>query len=306
MQKIKEKLSPFTGAICVFIGAVFFSGKAILVKIGIHEGASVLTLLNLRMLISLPFFIGMAFYQKTNTPYKLTGKDYIIIVLLGISGYYLASYFDFEGLKYISAGLERLIVFVYPTIVVVLSAIFFKIKIEVKEVLSILLTYIGIAIAFIADAPVLSNEMIKGTLFVFASAFSYAIYLIGSGQMIPKVGAARFTGIAMIVSTCSVIIHSIILQDFTIITTEKIYFIGSLMAILCTVIPAILIATGISLIGSGKASIIGGIGPVSTIGLAAIFLNETITIFQLFGTALVIAGVLLVSKQKSPQPSIKV
>lgn len=305
MQNIKDKLSPFAGAICVFLGAVFFSGKAILVKIGISEGASVLTLLNLRMLISLPFFVVMAFYQKSATQNRLTGKDYFTIIFLGISGYYLASYFDFEGLKYISASLERLIVFIYPTLVVVISALVFKTKIELKEVLSILLTYIGIAIAFFADSPVLSSEVVKGALFVFASAFTYAIYLIGSGQMIPKIGAARFTGFAMIVSTCSVIVHSLIMQDFTIVTSGKIYVIGSMMAILCTVIPAILIATGIKLIGSGKASIIGSIGPVSTIGLAAVFLNETITIFQLLGTVLVICGVLLVSKQKKSQPSIK-
>jgi drug/metabolite transporter (DMT)-like permease len=298
MQKIKERLKPFAGAICVFFGAVFFSGKAILVKIGIHEGASVLTLLNLRMLISLPFFVLMAFYQNNQPQYKLSYKDYVTIFFLGVSGYYLASYFDFEGLKYISASLERLIVFIYPTLVVLISALVFKTKIELKEILSILLTYIGVVIAFVADVPVMSSEVIKGSLFVFASAFTYAIYLVGSGQMIPKIGAARFTGFAMIVSTFSVLIHSWIMDDFNIVTTWKIYGIGAMMAILCTVIPAILIAMGIKLIGSGKASIIGSIGPVSTIGLAVIFLNETITIYQLFGTAIVIAGVLLVSKQK--------
>lgn len=293
----KETLKPFTGAICVFTGAVFFSGKAILVKLGLAEGVGVMTLLNLRMLFSLPFFLAMLFYKQGKSE-RISIKDHGTIILLGICGYYLASYFDFAGLQYISASLERLIVFIYPTLVVILSALFFKTRIGKKELIALGLTYSGIMIAFVSDAPTLSAPVVQGSLLVFASAFTYAIYLIGSGRLIPKIGASKFTGYAMLVSTIAVLAHSVATDDLNLITSAKVYIIGLLMAIFCTVIPAILLATGIRLIGSDKASIIGSIGPVSTIALAAIFLNEHISFAELVGTCMVIAGVLLVSRQK--------
>lgn len=306
-MKIKDRFRPFAGAISVFFGAVFFSGKAILVKIGIEEGASILTLLNLRMLFALPFFILMAFWGNAHNESKpnVGIKDLLYIIFLGIMGYYLASYFDFVGLQYISAGLERLIVFMYPTLVVIISALIFKTRIMVKEIVAIGLTYIGILFAFFSDAPEINSDMIKGAVFVFFSAFTYAIYLIGSGKLIPKVGASKFTGIAMIVSTISVLIHSLVLGELELITSNKIYILGFMMAILCTVIPAILLAHGIKLIGSGRASIIGSIGPVSTILMAFIFLGENISMPQMAGTLLVIAGVLLVSRQKPEKVAIK-
>lgn len=304
---VKDRFRPFAGAISVFLGAVFFSGKAILVKIGIHEGATILTLLNLRMLFALPFFIIMAFWGKNRNERKpnLKAKDLASIIFLGIIGYYLASYFDFVGLQYISAGLERLIIFMYPTLVVIISAIVFRTKVMIKEVIAIGLTYIGILFAFISDAPELNSEIVKGAIFVFFSALTYAIYLIGSGKLIPKVGASKFTGFAMIVSTLAVLLHSIILNELQLITTTKIYILGFLMAILCTVVPSILLAQGIKLIGSGRASIIGSIGPVSTILLAFFFLGEDITLAQISGTFLVIFGVLLVSRQKTEKVAIK-
>ncbi len=301
-KTLKETVKPFTGAICVFAGAVFFSGKAILVKLGLSEGVGIMTLLNLRMLFSLPFFLIMLFYRHEQSE-KITLHDHITIIVLGICGYYLASYFDFAGLQYISASLERLIVFIYPTLVIVLSALFFKTRIGKKELGALILTYAGILIAFVSDTPTLSGPVVKGSMLVFGSAFTYAIYLIGSGRLIPKIGASRFTGYAMLVSTVAVLLHSILSNDFNLQTTWKVYLIGFLMAVFCTVIPAVLLATGIKLIGSDKASIIGSIGPVSTIALAAVFLNEHISYAELLGTCMVIGGVLLVSRQKQPVPA---
>lgn len=301
-KTFKDTVKPFTGAICVFAGAVFFSGKAILVKLGLAEGAGVMTLLNLRMLFSLPFFLIMLFYRHEPSG-KITLHDHITIIFLGICGYYLASYFDFAGLQYISASLERLIVFIYPTLVVVLSALFFKTRIGKKEFIALALTYTGILIAFVSDTPTLSDSVLKGSMLVFGSAFTYAIYLIGSGRLIPKIGASRFTGYAMLVSTAAVLLHSFLSNDLNLQTTWKVYLIGFLMAVFCTVIPAMLLATGIKLIGSDKASIIGSIGPVSTIALAAVFLNEHISCAELMGTCMVIGGVLLVSRQKKTDPA---
>jgi drug/metabolite transporter (DMT)-like permease len=299
MNTIQEKIKPFTGALLVFAGAFFFSGKAVLVKLGYQEGASVLTMLNLRMLFSLPFFVVMAFISTRQSKEKLSGNDIWTIIFLGIIGYYLASFFDFAGLRYISAGLERLIVFVYPTLVVLISAVVFKTRITKAIIVALVISYIGIFIAFEGEDTSVESNLYLGSLLVFGSAFTYAIYLVGSGRLIPRIGAARFTSYAMLVSTIAVLLHSYFAGDLNLSTTPKVYLIAFCMAVLCTVIPSILLGEGIKKIGSGPAAIIGGIGPVSTILMASVFLGEVITLQQMAGTILVICGVLIVSRKKS-------
>lgn len=295
---LKSQLKPFAGAIMVFAGAVFFSGKAVLVKIGYSYGASVMSLLNLRMLFALPFFIIMAYMSEKNTSERVSSKDWLSVIFLGVIGYYLASYFDFEGLRYISAGMERIILFTYPTMVVVLSAIFFNLKIQKKQLIALLITYIGIIIAFYGEGEVIGKKTMSGAMLIFASAFTYAMYLVGSGQLIPKIGARRFTAYGMIVSTFAVLIHSSFTNNIQLVTDPKILILGFCMAVFCTVIPSVLLAEGIKRIGSSPASIVASVGPVSTIILAAMFLGESITLIQVLGTVLVISGVLLVSKKE--------
>jgi len=296
-MKLLAKVEPFIGVLFVLVGAIFFSGKAIFVKLGLQAGASVMTLLNLRMLFALPFFITMAIISEKRNQVKIAGKDWAKILFLGISGYYLASYFDFQGLKHISAGLERLIIFLYPTIVVVLSALIYKTPVRKSQIIALALTYIGVIIAFSGATEHFNKNILVGSLLIFASAFSYAIYLIGSGKLIPKLGAIRFTSYGMIISTLAVLVHSNITGTFTLIASTKVYLFGLGMGILCTVIPAILLAEGIKRIGSSATAIVGSIGPVSTIILAAIILNEKITVLQIVGTFIVIGGVVFVSRK---------
>jgi len=287
----------YLGALLTFLGAICFSAKAIMVKLAYVHQADALSLLTLRMIIALPFFAAIAFFSnsKTSKP-DLTKKDWFMILGLGVTGYYLASLFDFEGLRFITAGLERLILFIYPTLVVILSAIFFKKKIAGREYIALLLTYIGIAIVFVSDLNLQQKDLWLGSFLIFGSAFTYAIYLMGSGELIPKLGSMRYTSYAMIVSTLAVCIHYLCSSDMMLLSfSREVYMLSAAMAIFSTVIPAMLLSEGIRMIGSARASIVGSVGPVSTIILAYIFLGEDISLIQILGTALVLAGVLTVS-----------
>lgn len=282
----------------VFTGAFCFSSKAVMVKLAYRYGIDPVSLLNLRMIFSMPFFLIAAIYAGKNTAtQKLTGRQWIYLIFLGIVGYYLASYFDFTGLKYITAALERLILFVYPTLVIVISALLFKRPIGRKEIIALLLTYSGIALAFVNDIKLYSSDVVIGGLLIFGSALTYAMYLIGSGKLIPVIGSLRFNAYCMLVSTLAVLIHFLLIDTANIFTfPQEVYALGLLMAVFATVIPSFLLAEGIRMIGAGKASIIGSIGPVSTIILAWLILDEPITLLQMAGTALVLSGVLFVSK----------
>ncbi len=292
-----ERYKEAIGAGLVFVGAVLFSGKAVLVKLAYGYGVDSVALLSMRMLFSLPFFVVIAYFSgRQAAQVRLDAKDWLAVVGLGIMGYYLASLFDFLGLQYISAGLERLILFVYPTLVVVLSAIFFKVKIGQREYRALLLTYLGIFVVFYNDLSLSQNGVVVGALFIFASALTYAIYLMGSGRLIPRLGSVRFTAYAMIVSSVAVLAHYAVLHGLTRWDfPAQVYILGAIMAVFATVLPAFLLSEGIGLIGSGRASIVGSVGPVSTIVLAYLFLNESVTAFQLIGTLLVLVGVLSVS-----------
>jgi drug/metabolite transporter (DMT)-like permease len=294
----KANYQRYLGAALTFLGAICFSAKAVMVKLAYAYQAEALSLLTLRMIMSLPFFIAIAVYsnRKTSRP-NLSIKDWSMTIALGVTGYYLASLFDFEGLRFITAGLERLILFIYPTLVVILSALFFKKKIGGREYIALLLTYIGIAIFFVSDLNLQQKDLWLGAGLIFASAFTYAVYLMGSGVLIPKLGSMRYTSYAMIVSTLAVCIHYLCSSDMKLFSFSKeVYMLSAAMAVFSTVIPAMLLSEGIRMIGSGRASIIGSVGPVSTIILAYIFLGENISLYQLLGTVLVLAGVLTVSR----------
>lgn len=297
----------------VFLGAICFSTKAVIVKLAYRYDIDSLSLLALRMVFSLPFFLLIGyFYQRSKNKQSIenaniTKKDWVNIIGLGIVGYYLASYFDFLGLQYITASLERLILFVYPTLVVLISAIIYRKKITQQQLIALGLTYFGIALAFI-DKTVAgqSTNLNLGAVLVFASALSYAVYLVGSGQLLPRIGTIRYTSCVMTVACLAVIIHYLVLVPFTILSYPwQVYALALLMAVLATVTPAFLISEGIRMIGSSNASIIGSVGPISTIILAYIFLDERLGMYQVLGTILVIGGVLIIALQKKDQEAVK-
>lgn len=278
------------GALCVVGSAVAFSAKAVIAKVGYRHGADPSTLLALRMGFSLPFFVAAALVTsrgRSALPRAELGK----IVVLGVLGYYLASVFDFYGLVYISAGLERLILFVYPTLVVLMSAYFFKTPITRRTLVALALTYGGVLLAVKTEtAGATGAGLWLGVGLIFACALSYATYLVGSGRLIPRVGSLRFTALAMIVSTVAMLVHFLIVGGHFGGHPTPVYVIGALLAFVCTVLPVFLLAEGIRRIGAGPAAIIGAVGPVSTIALAHWVLGEPVHLVQAVGTALVLVG----------------
>ncbi len=302
--------SYFIAGVCFSLaGAICFSTKAIFVKLAYQNTpVDAVTLLALRMIFSLPFFLVTAVIssaKSTNT--RFTPTQWLSVAFIGCTGYYASSLLDFLGLQYVSAGIERLILFIYPTLVVLISSLVFKVKIKSHQWLAIVITYAGLLLAFWGEVDVDSNnpDFIKGAMLIFACAITYAIYIVGSGRIIPHVGASKFNSYAMSFACAAVVLHFLItVGPKSLLTFEpNVYFYSLAMALLSTVIPSYLVTAGIKRVGSDNAAIIGSIGPVSTIIQASIFLNEPILALQLAGTALILVGVLLIGR-KPKEPSV--
>ncbi len=282
------------------LGVVLFSSKAVMVKLSYNYHVDPISILLLRMLFSFPFYAVIAYmYRNQNSHIKVSVKDYSWIVFFGFIGYYLASYFDFVGLTYIKASLERIILFLYPTIVILFNRIFLKQSITRVQTGAIALTYLGIVIAFSDEVVVSGSDAYLGGFFILLSAMTYASFLVGSGWLIPKFGVMKFTAYAMIVSCICVFVHYSLISEIDLFSFSwEVYFLGFLIAIFATVIPSFLVSASIKMISSSNFAIVAGTGPISTIILAAIFLNESLTLLQLFGAFVVIIGILLVSIKK--------
>ncbi|GAA3626080.1 DMT family transporter [Flavivirga jejuensis] len=286
------------------LGIVLFSSKAVMVKLAYQYKVHAISILLLRMLFSLPFYIIIAYlYRNQNTGTTVKNKDYAWIVFFGFVGYYLASYFDFVGLTYIKASLERIILFLYPTVVILLNRFFLKQPITKIQMGAIALTYLGIVIAFWHEVAMSGNDTYIGGFFILLSAITYASYLVGSGWLIPKFGVMKFTAYAMIISCVCVFVHySIMSHDDLFGFSWEVYVLGFLIAVFATVIPSFLVSASIKMISSSNFAIVAGVGPISTIILASVFLSEKLTILQFFGALVVIAGIMLVSLNK---PKVK-
>jgi len=290
------------GVLLGVLGIVLFSSKAVMVKLAYNYRVDAISILLLRMLFAFPFYVIIAYVycNKNTNEVTINKKDYIWLFLFGFIGYYLASYFDFVGLNYIKASLERIILFLYPTIVLLLNRIFLKIPITKKQSFAIGLTYLGIVIAFWDEVTISGSGTLIGGFFILLSAITYASYLVGSGWLIPKFGVVKFTAYAMIISCFCVFIHYSMISELDLLSFSwQVYVYGFLIAIFATVIPSFLVSTSIKLISSSNFAIVAGIGPISTITLAAIFLNEKLTSLQLLGALGVITGILLVSLKKA-------
>ncbi len=283
------------------LGIVLFSSKAVMVKLAYNYEVDAISILLLRMLFAFPFYLIIAYvYRHQNKEVEIKSSDYAWVVFFGFIGYYLASYFDFVGLTYIKASLERIILFLYPTLVILLNRFFLKQPITKIQAAAIGLTYLGIVIAFSDEVAISGSEAYLGGFFILLSAITYASYLVGSGWLIPKFGVMKFTAYAMIVSCVCVFVHYSIINDSDLFGFSwEVYVLGFLIAVFATVIPSFLVSASIKMISSSNFAIVAGVGPISTIILAAIFLNETLTLLQLFGALVVIVGILLVSKKKS-------
>jgi drug/metabolite transporter (DMT)-like permease len=299
---------PFSaGAVLAFTAAAFFSMKAIFVKLAYLYGVDAVTLLALRMLFALPVLLVAAFWSSRKHAHRMTRKDWIAVVFLGFAGYYLSSLLDFMGLAYITAGLERLILFLYPTIVAIISVFLFKKPIGRTGIVALVLSYIGIAIATVHDVEAGGNAhavLIGGGL-IFACTITYAIYLVGSGEVVGRLGATRFAALATTVAAASVLIQFVIQNPVQSLVTQpwQVYMHAGGMAFLSTLLPIFMTAKAIQMIGAAKVSMIGAIGPVATIFFGWLLLNEDVSVPQIIGAALVLAGVILVARKPTPKPA---
>jgi drug/metabolite transporter (DMT)-like permease len=301
----KRPQSVFVGGVLLaLLGAICFSTKAVFVKLAYRDTeVDAISLLALRMIFSLPFFVISAVVSSSKqTNVRFTNKQWFQVAVVGCLGYYISSLLDFLGLQYVSAGIERLILFIYPTLVLLMSAIIFKVKIKSVQWIALAITYIGLLVAFISEVGIQSvqNEnFLLGSFFIFVCAFTYAAYIVGSGQLIPIVGATKFNSYAMSFASIGVLLHFFSTSDVSLFGfSTSVYVYGFLMAVLSTVIPSYLVVAGIKRIGSDNAAIVGSIGPVSTILMAYFFLNESVSTLQMVGTILILVGVWVVSKQK--------
>lgn len=305
----------FKGFLISFTGAILFSTKAILVKLAFREThTDALTLLTLRMLLSLPFYLLAAFWgtrQEGNV--KMTKKQWLWVLVLGLLGYYLSSFFDFVGLQYISAGLERLILFLYPSFSVLINSVAFRQRISRAQYWALGLTYTGIGIAYFGELKIDTGNpnFYWGSFLVFLCAITYAFYLSGTGRMVPLLGAAKFTTYSMLAATTAVLLHFFLKRAAG---SEPALPIGSgngmlwayglALALIATVIPSFLLSAGMRRIGANNAAIVTSVGPVSTILQAHFFLGDKIFAEQLIGTGLVIVGVLLIGWKGQKQEAL--
>ncbi|MFZ5978542.1 DMT family transporter [Hydrotalea sp.] len=292
------------GFIIAILGALLFSTKAIFVKLAFqHTQVSAIHLLVLRMLFSLPFYLIAATYAHKTSTEKLTRKQWVLLALMGILGYYLSSLFDFMGLQFVSAGLERLILFLYPTFTVLINTFYFKTKLKRIQVAALLLTYIGIGIAFLGEVKLDAGNIhfFLGIFMIFLCAVTYSIYLAGTGKLVPIIGSTKYTAYVMLFATMGVFAHFLITnhQNFGQLLQPNLLIYGIALAIIATVLPSFLMNISMNKIGSNNVAIITSIGPVSTIIQAHFFLDEPIFFLQLAGTALVIAGILLIGWKPS-------
>jgi len=289
------------GVALATLAALGFSFKAIFVKLAFAAApVDAVTLLSLRMVFSLPVFVWVGFHSS-RTADPLTRRDWAMLVGLGLLGYYGASILDFIGLQYISAGLERLILFTYPTLTIVIGVLFMGKHLHCREVGALALTYLGIGLAFAHDIKIASEirTVLIGASFILGSSLCYAFYQSGAESMIRRLGSARFTALAMIVSTAATQLHFAIKQPLTaLIQPWPIYAYGAAMALFSTVLPVFMNSAAIRRIGVAKSVLIGTLGPVLTIVFSWWLLNEPLSLAQVSGAVLVLTGVMLASRHR--------
>jgi drug/metabolite transporter (DMT)-like permease len=295
------------GILMAAAGSILFSGKAVLIKLAFADGANAETLIALRMLMALPMFWGIYWWYSRRKPMNpLCWLDRVKLISLGFFGYFLSSYVDFLGLQYISVGLERIVIYLTPTIVLLISYFALKKPISRLQWYALIAGYLGVIVVFIQDASSTGISAWLGMILVFSSACFYAIYMIGAGEMVERIGSVRLVVYASSSSTAFSLAQSLIYSPTALFEQlPQIYWLSLLNASLCTVIPMLMIMMAINRIGSPLVAQAGILGPVSTIFMGHAFLSEPITWMQISGMSLVIAAMWLLvhndpSNKKSP------
>lgn len=285
------------------VGAVFFSGKAIVIKLAYAYPVDGATLVAMRMLLSLPLFLAALawdMWRNTTSP-RLTAKDLGMICVAGLLGYYMASLFDFTGLQYITAGLERLILFTYPSMVVLIGCAINRHWPEPVQLACMLISYVGLAVVYSHEAAFTSEDTLLGSALVLLSALCYASYLLIGERLLMRLGTIRVTALATLVSAAAILVQISLRQPISVIVEQPAAVWGwSLInAVFCTFVPVFSVMTAMSLIGASRVAQIGMIGPVSTLILGTWILKEPFTVWHAIGASLVIAGVATLNLKKA-------
>ena len=284
------------GLALAMLGSIAFSGKAIIVKLAYRYGVDAVTLIMYRMLFALPLFMLMAWYAGRGKA-PISGRDWLGIVGLGFCGYYLASMLDFLGLQHISASLERLILYLNPTLVLALSVVVLKKKVTLKQLIAIGVSYCGVLVVFGHEVNFEGGNVLLGGLLVFGSAVSYAVYLVYSGQMVQRLGSMRLVGWASLVACVFCIAQFVLLRPMSAaVVAPEVIWLSVLNATACTVAPVLMVMMAIERIGATVAAQTGMIGPMSTLLMGVVILGEPFTAWVAAGTLLVLAGIWLLTK----------
>jgi drug/metabolite transporter (DMT)-like permease len=290
------------GVALAVIGTLVFSFRPILVKlVYVTYPVSPVTLLFLRMTISLPFFLAVAWWLRRDEP-RLTARDWAALATLGFIGYYAASFLDFIGLQYVGAGIGRLILYLYPTLVLLISFLFLHRRPTRRQLAALLITYAGVALILSSQAHggAEGRLFMLGALFVFGSSLFYATYLVAGGEMVKRVGSMRFTAYSMAIATAPAVVQFFALEPWSALELPgKVWLYAILLATFTTVLPLFIQAEALKRVGAAEFALIGALGPVSVAVTSALGLDERFTWIQAVGGALVISGVLLVSLKRS-------
>ena len=294
MEKDKAVLP---GLALAAIGAIAFSGKAIIVKLAYRWGVDAVTLIMYRMLFALPIFAAMAWWASRGKP-PLTGRDWLGVLGLGFSGYYLSSFLDFAGLQYVTASVERLILYLNPTLVLLLAWLLYRKSWRPLQLVGMAVSYAGVALVLGHEARLEGTNVAWGAALVFASAVSYAVYLVYSGELVQRLGSLRLVGLATSVACVCCIVQFLLLRPLSAAADVAPQVIGlSLVnAVLCTAVPVLLVMMAIERIGPAMSAQTGMIGPLSTIAMGVWLLGEPFTPWLAAGTVLVIAGIFVFSR----------
>lgn len=285
------------GVLLAIGGVVFFSLRPVIIKLAYAYVVDPVTLLALRMIFSMPFFLAAALWVRGGSMLRpLSRRDLAAIAGLGLLSYYAASFLDFLGLQYINAGLGRLLQFIYPTVVVILSALFLGKRATRRDIAALVLTYFGLLLVFWHALGGEQQNLWLGAGLVFASATCYAVYLVAGSEVIARVGSVRFTAYAMVVASVACIAQFFVLRPLSALDLPvEVYGLAVAMALASTVIPGFMVAEALRRIGANKVAIIGALGPVTAIVLGYLGLDEIMTPLQIVGSALVLVGVVVIS-----------
>ncbi len=296
MNSTAQKSSLTTGLFLAAAGSIAFSGKAIIVKLAYRHGVDAITLLMLRMLFALPLFVLMAWWAGRGKA-ALTRQDAIGILGLGFIGYYLSSFLDFWGLEYVSASFERLILYLNPTLVLLLGWVIYKRRIVRRQALAMAVSYAGVLLVFGHELSLTGPHVLVGTALVLSSALTYALYLTYSGQLVKRLGSLRLAGWATSVACVLCIAQFAWMRPLSLdAVAPEVLWLSLVNATACTAVPVLLVMMAMERIGPGLTAQTGMIGPMSTITMGVLLLDEPFTVWIVLGTILVMSGVFWVTR----------